>query len=291
MADDERTDPEADPPPVDPTKTILCKSGSYHRADKVGWCCDCGTIDAWKFMIPLWVDSLTPDQRQRLQELQATCPDLPGLRYGKYNEIRLYRCTDCTAAQQGITHHEALRCAIRDNSGPGSVKHTVDRIGEYKKTYMTVKVSIDVLVGYARTKDGRLALRDATEGTGRGINPASTGAGPANAWVARQVGRPIGVESAPVAPLRPAGPLPENGPDDGWTDATGAAVEEDELERRNEVYQSDEEADADSSTLARLGYSRRELHILARCHMQIEMDTIRVCMTGMMSCIIAKKRT
>eukprot|EP00959_Pyramimonas_sp_CCMP1952_P386591 8102010-Pyramimonas_sp.AAC.1 len=57
---------------------------------------------------------------------------------------------------------------------------------------------MDVLVGFALSEEGLLALRRSMEGAGVGIDPESTGAPPATEAGAKEVGRPMAREEGVV---------------------------------------------------------------------------------------------
>eukprot|EP00959_Pyramimonas_sp_CCMP1952_P107211 2241687-Pyramimonas_sp.AAC.1 len=68
-------------------------------------------------------------------------------------------CSRCVAATQDTTEHEAATRAARANKGTGSIDHAAKRVAKFLASFDYIKEGMDVLVGFALSEEGLLALR------------------------------------------------------------------------------------------------------------------------------------
>ena len=127
-------------------------------------------------------------------------PNYPKLRHGNAGHVRVYTCSRCVAMEEGSDESVVVARLARSNRGPSSISHGLRRVAKFKECFDEVKINMNVLVGFALSEDGELALRRATVGVGVGIEPSSTGAPPATEEVAAEVGRPMVSPRAPPPP-------------------------------------------------------------------------------------------
>eukprot|EP00959_Pyramimonas_sp_CCMP1952_P346340 7253582-Pyramimonas_sp.AAC.1 len=68
-------------------------------------------------------------------------------------------CSNRVATAQGTSEHEAVTRAARANRGPGSIDHAAKRAAKFRASFDYIKEGMDVLVGFALSEEGLLALR------------------------------------------------------------------------------------------------------------------------------------
>eukprot|EP00959_Pyramimonas_sp_CCMP1952_P349940 7331840-Pyramimonas_sp.AAC.1 len=96
---------------------------------------------------------------RRYAEAKEHNEKYPELRKGKEGQHKLYMRSNCVATTQGISEHEAVTRAARANKGLGSIGHASKRVAKFRASFDYIKEGMDVLAGFALSKEGLLALR------------------------------------------------------------------------------------------------------------------------------------
>ena len=227
-----------------------------------------------------YADELTRAERQRHEAGAAADARYPAIRYGKLGQVQVLRCSKCEARREGISEAEAITRAAQQNKGAGSIEHTKKRIEKFRNGMLELKHSLAVLVGFAVSDDGGLALRQATRPTDAGLDPDSAGAPPGTAEVAAEVGRP----KAGDAPGQPCAPNPPEDPDwhkvgepQPWSPTDGAPVGE----AAGSYY--------DVHSMENLGLNASTLRRLGKCYAFAEYEGLRSLFKGAFGAILHKK--
>ena len=150
-------------------------AGYWVAPQRLAWCRTCGGLDDWKAMLFEYCDGLTEAERRRHEAGKARDPNYPDLKMGAQGQVKLSRCPRCVARVEGISVPEAITRAFQQTKGKASVAHTRKRIQMFRDSMHEIKNNFKVLIGFANSDEGELALRRCIDPPTVPLDPKSVG--------------------------------------------------------------------------------------------------------------------